>query len=104
MVLRRGKLVLGPGSKSTKSSIVVVCMFVCDPFSHKGANARSALTTLNDCMGSFTALGWRCISVEAVEGPLGQTCACSRHHWLACGKSGLLHFEIQSSQSSSFRC
>ena len=40
------ELFLGPGNKSTESSIVVVCKHVSSPFSHKGANARGALTTL----------------------------------------------------------
>ena len=37
---------LGPGSESTESSVVVMCTHVISPFSHKGANARGALTTL----------------------------------------------------------
>ena len=40
------ELFLGPGSESTESSVVVMCTHVISPFSHKGANARGALTTL----------------------------------------------------------
>ena len=84
--LRRDKLILGPDSKRTKSFIVVMCLWVCGHFSHKGVNARSALATLNDCIGSFTT--WRVEEVCQQRG--GGDCdigavirVCSHHHWLA---------------------
>ena len=54
-------------------------------FSHKGANARSALTTLNDCIGAPIPWRIRVVCLQSEELAVALQAAmrvCSHHHWL----------------------